>query len=414
MYDQIITIKCHMIDVKVEIDKLNKAIERVSDHLDGMYEIALDEFGEKNADIFLAQKMLLNDASFFASMCKYIDEGMNASDAVEKTSKETADKLLKVPDESIQAKALDIEELSKRLINVINGHIEDYEESASSMSGTIDGDNLTTADILLLDIDKVTEIIFDKTSEFAHTVILAKARGFNIRFTSKEKSELVCNIGKLTKIDTKKILRTEYIYMNRKKLPSVEEQTVIYSDYIRREYTAGSSLPIIRIFDLGGDKTSALMPDNETSIFSKRGIRKALENEKILVEQICAIISASEKEGKVGILVPMITTETEAKRVEELIRKTYESMHESGYFDIDFGLMIETPAAVMISDKLSKMCDFLMIGVNDLMQYTYACDRGSRDLENIYNENPDAILNMIDIVKKNAEATGIDVAICGI
>ena len=401
-----------MIDVKVEIDKLNKAIDRVSEHLDGMYEIALDEFGEKNADIFMAQKMLLNDAGLYSSICTNIESGLNAADAVMKTSDEYEALLSKMPEESVRAKALDIKEILKRLVNVINGHLDSSEQS-KDLSGVIDGDELTTADILALDITKVTEIVFNKTSEFAHTVILAKARGINVKLAADKKCGLVAGISKVSGVNTHKILRTEFLYMNRLALPSVEEQTAIYSDYIKQEYSDGSRLPVIRIFDLGGDKVSALMPDDDASIFSKRGIRKALENEEILAEQICAIIKASENEGKVGILVPMVSTETEVHKVETLIRKTYESMHESGYFDIDLGLMIETPAAVMTSDKLANMCDFFMIGVNDLIQYTYACDRNSNELEKIYNENPEAVLKMIEVVKKNAEAAEINVAICG-
>lgn len=397
--------------VKEEIKKLNKAIEKVSDHLDGMYEIALDEFGEQNAEIFLAQKILLNDASLYGTICSYIEEGLDANEAVTRASDECAERLMNASEESIRSKALDIREISKRLLNVINGCLTD-DEKAEVLNGQINGDNLKTSDILTLDVSKVSEIVFDKTSEFAHVVILAKARGLNVRFLSGKTNDYVEGIVKKTGLQSKKILRTEYMYMNRSEAPSVKEQVNTYSDYILNEKADMTDSVIIRLFDLGADKTSELFSDKEGDSFvSKRGIRNAIANEKLLIEQIDSILMASSQEKSISILVPMIATEKEVQKVRELI---HDSKNRLGLnaLNVRLGLMIETPAAVMISDKLALLCDFFILGINDLMQYTYACDRNSKELETIYNENPDSILVLIDMVKKNAEAANISVAVC--
>lgn len=399
--------------VKEEIKKLNKAIEKVSDHLDGMYEIALDEFGEQNAEIFLAQKILLNDASLYGTICSYIEEGLDADEAVTKASDECADRLMNASEESIRSKALDIREISKRLLNVINGCLTNDDEKAEELNGQINGDNLTTSDILTLDVSKVSEIVFDKTSEFAHVVILARARGLNVRFLSGKTNDYVEGIVKKTGIQSKKIIRTEYMYMNRPEAPSIEEQVRVYSDFITNEKTDNHDSAIIRLFDLGADKISGLIPNEEVMSFvSKRGIRNAIANEKLLTEQIDSILMASSQEKNISILVPMIATEKEVQKVRELINDSKNRLGLSA-LNVRLGLMIETPAAVMISDKLALLCDFFILGINDLMQYTYACDRNSKELETIYNENPDSILVLIDMVKKNAEAANISVAVCG-
>lgn len=399
---------------KEEIIKVNNAIDMVSEHLDGMYEIALEEFGEKNAEIFAAQKMLLNDTGFYSSICERIEAGEEAASAIEKASAELEEKLREIPDEVIKSKADDIADISKRLINVINGHLAVEYKEKSVYEGVVDGDSLSVSEILNLDRTKVSEIIFRKTSEFAHTVILAKAMGLNVKLCGHDGICFVDELSQVTGIEINNIFRTEFLYMNRNSLPSEEEQIEAYSKYI--DNTPENILPIIRLFDLGGDKASELIlsDGNKTCMLSKRGIRMALDNPEILSTQIRAILKSAKDKG-VGILVPMVATEAEVYSVTQVINDVFEEskMEIEGTGTVSLGLMIETPSAVMISEKLADLCDFFMIGVNDLIQYTYACDRKSKELEKIYIENKESVIRMIEIAKANAIEAGISVGICG-
>lgn len=418
------------INTKEEISKLNTAIDKLSEHLDGMYEISVEEFGEQNAEIFAAQKLILNDTGFFASICNQIEGGLSASLAVEAASKEYIQSLSNIPDEVIRAKIIDIQDISKRLINVINGNAL-YEDKMDSYEGVIYGDELTPSDIFLLDKTKVHEIVFCNASEFSHTVVLAKARGINVRFINEHPESITEDIVKSTGVQRKKVLRTEYLYMNRAAFPNEEEQIKAYLEYIVNASDSDEctnsdqnvKYPVIRIFDVGADKASSLFEEKELEL--TRGVRKALKFRDVLAEQVRAIIKAviaadneaDVKNSPVGILIPMVSSVLEVSEVKEIIDKEIEKIQEETGVDninekIKLGLMIETPAAAIISDKLSHVCDFFMLGVNDLLQYTYACDRNSKDLGVIYKENPDSIARMIDIVKENAKNASILVNIC--
>lgn len=395
-----------------EINKLNTAIEKVSVHLDEMCEIALENYGEENADIFAVQKMLLNDTGFYSSICMRIENGFTASKAVEAAADEIKAQISSSDDEYFQAKVTDISDIAKRLINVIDGRALTDRSENSALSGVIIADELTVSDILTLDRDRVTEIVFKETSEFSHRAILAKARGFNVSFGTKKES-VVSEIAVLAGISRHGFMRTEFLYMNRNSIPSETEQTATYSDFINTDET---NFPVIRLFDLGGDKVSNLISSDLS-----RGVRKALKNGEVLRTQIRSVIKAASQTDKVtGVLVPMVATEAEVIEVKKIIESECESVLKE-YTDkniadikknIKYGVMIETPAACIISDKLSGLCDFFMIGLNDLLQYTYGCDRNSKELEEIFNENKDAVLKLIETVKNNAASGNISVSIC--
>lgn len=168
--------------VIVEMAKLNSAIKKVSAHLDEMSQIALETYGEDNAEIFNAQKMILSDEGFYSSICKYIEENNSAVDAIEIVKCEYEEELKNLSNEYIKAKSTDIADIANRLINVINGRALVNRQMSTELSGIIKGDELTASDILMLDKDKVDEIVFSETPELSHRVIIAKEMGFKVTF----------------------------------------------------------------------------------------------------------------------------------------------------------------------------------------------------------------------------------------
>ena len=405
-----------MVDVKEEIRKLNISIEKVSEHLDGMREIALEEFGESNAEIFEMQKMLLNDTGFYSSICSEIENGASASAAVEFVATKIKEDFLSTDSEVFRAKATDIVDIAKRLVNVIEGHALAFRTEDSTLSGIVNGDEMTTSDIMMLNPEKVSMIVFEATSQFSHRVILAKARGLNISFGT-ESTSILTEIATLSGLETKKFLRTEFILMNRKSVLDIDEQISIYSEYI---VANKDEMPVIRLFDIGGDKESTLFKEDAKELVSipKRGIRRALDNKSILKIQIKAIILAAvNNQVKTGILIPMVSTKEEILAVTSIVNEIGKDIFENQGKEnlesyIAIGSMIETPSAAIISDKLAKVCDFMMVGVNDLLQFTYACDRNSKDLEKLYKEEKDAILRLTSIARDNAIKENVLIYMC--
>ena len=145
-----------------------------------------------------------------------------------------------------------------------------------------------------------------------------------------------------------------------------------------------------------------------------RGIRLCLDRKRMFKAQLRAIFRASAY-GNLALMYPMISSEEEMDEIEEIIREVKIGLDEKGipYKHIKTGIMIETPAAVMISDLLAKEVDFFSIGTNDLTQYTLAIDRQNAKLDNIYDSHHEAVLRMIQMVVDNAHKEGIWAGICG-
>lgn len=209
------------------------------------------------------------------------------------------------------------------------------------------------------------------------------------------------------------LLRSEFIYMERDRLPSEDELFDIYKA-IAEEME--NKPVIIRTLDIGSDKQLPYIKieEEKNPQLGYRGIRVSLDQLDIFKTQIRAILRASYY-GNLKILYPMITSLEEVNNIKELINNIKNELdHEKiKYKNIPQGIMIETPAAVIISDLLAKEVDFFSIGTNDLTQFTLATDRQNEKLEKLFDPQHPAILRMIEMVKKNAYKEGISVGICG-
>lgn len=210
------------------------------------------------------------------------------------------------------------------------------------------------------------------------------------------------------------LFRSEFIYMESPTYPSENEQFEIYKEVL--EKMRGRKV-IIRTLDLGTDKqASYFRPEKETNpALGYRAIRISLAQPGIFKTQLRALYRASAF-GNLDILFPLIISVDEVKQIRKIIKEVMEELDSEGIdYDKDtrLGIMIETPAAVMISEELAKHVDFFSIGTNDLTQYTLAIDRQNPKLETYFNKMHPAVLKMIEYTANNAHKAGIQVDICG-
>ena len=209
------------------------------------------------------------------------------------------------------------------------------------------------------------------------------------------------------------LLRSEFQYLGRENYPSEEE---LFAAYKRVAQTMGAKRAVIRTVDLGADKQAKYLniPEEINPIMGNRGIRLCLDRREMFKVQLRAIYRASVY-GSLSLMYPMIDSVEEMDAIEQILAEVRAELDEKRqpYQEIPKAIMIETPAAVMISEELAKRVDFLSLGTNDLTQYTLAMDRQNPLLRNKYNDHHPAVLKMIQMVVDAGHKNGRKVYICG-
>lgn len=209
------------------------------------------------------------------------------------------------------------------------------------------------------------------------------------------------------------LFRSEFLYLESDTYPTEEEQFKAYRTVA--ETMAGKKV-IIRTLDIGADKQVDYfdLDKEDNPAMGYRAIRICLDRTDIFKPQLRALYRASFY-GTISIMFPMIISVDEVRRIKEITEEVKSELREQGvpYGEVELGIMIETPAAVMISDKLAKEVDFFSIGTNDLTQYTLAIDRQNPKLDTIYDSHHEGILRMLQMVVDNGHKEGCWVGICG-
>lgn len=210
------------------------------------------------------------------------------------------------------------------------------------------------------------------------------------------------------------LFRTEFLFMDRPSLPTEEEQFEAYSTVAK---AMGTKEVIIRTLDIGGDKAVPYLeiPKEDNPFLGYRAIRYCLDNPDIFKIQLRAILRAAYF-GNIKIMLPLITDTEEVLSAKALMAECEEELQREGALfkeNIPLGVMIETPAAVLIADELAKIADFFSIGTNDLTGYVMAVDRGNGKVSGLYSVQRPAVLKAIEMTIKSAKNAGIPVGMCG-
>ena len=281
----------------------------------------------------------------------------------------------------------------------------------STGSVTVDADEDTRA-VLLKKMEEQK-----KTRE-----MLEKLKGLPNESKDGQSVKVFCNIGGPDDVPAVLandaggvgLFRSEFLYLNCDDFPSEDVQFEAYKKVLS---DMGGREVVIRTLDIGADKQIAYfnMPKEENPALGNRALRICLNRPEIFHTQLRALFRASAF-GKLGIMFPMVTSVWEVREAKKMCERVKAELTKEGIpfsEDVEIGIMIETPAAVLMSDRLAKEVNFFSCGTNDLTQYTLACDRQNADLGRFYDPHHPAVLRALKMVCDNAHKNGVWVGICG-
>ena len=464
-------------NTEVELDRFEKARTAAIESLKVAYDRTVRRAGTANAEIFKAQGMILRDDDYNGRiMSNIVKEHMNAEWAVSEASRHFYDIFSGIPDEDIRAKAMDIKDITNRLIRLLTGteFVFNIKEPV-----ILAAEYISPSELVQIDREMVKAVVMLEGSAYSHVVILAKTIGIpvvlgvgvkessngheavingvtgqvfidpdedlkntyralidaehekNTRLKeyigretvtrSGKKVQLLANIGGVAGAATALendcegigLVRTEFMFLDREDLPTEEQHFQAYKEIV--DNCAGKSV-VFRTLDLGADKVigAKLSAGEENPALGMRAIRICLTDKRIFIPQLKGLLRAAAY-GEVSILYPMITSVSEMKRISEIKKEAENELDRDGakYGSVRQGIMIETPAAAMLSDELAGVTDFFSIGTNDLAQFSLAIDRQNRSLAQFFNPFHEGVMRMIGITIDNAHKAGIEVTICG-
>ena len=452
-------------DPKAEQRRFDGALGQLSRELSA----AIGSADRKAAEILNAQRLMLEDEALLQRIREKIDRGMNAEYAACEAGEEAAAAFDAMQDAYLQTRSADIRHMTDRLSRILMGC---EEEKAPEQPCILFAEDLSPEEISALDRNLVLGIVTRRGSANSHTAILAGNYGipylFSVDFdrtqvaaasfaaldaenalcilspdretrerlaARKQEEEqalaaaedyrggirLYANIAGPEDVRAALnsgaegigLYRTEFLYMNRSTLPDEEEQFCAYKSVL--EAMDGREV-IIRTMDIGADKQTDCLPlePEDNPALGRRAIRICLDDTALFRTQLRALLRAAVY-GNAQIMYPMIASPEELDAIREQVALAARELDARGetYRIPPQGIMIETPAAAMISDKLAEKADFFSIGTNDLTQYTLALDRQARGLDRFYDPHHEAVLRLMELTVKNAHAKGIPVGVCG-
>ena len=493
-------------DPQAEMDRFRAARDMVVAQLKQLRDNVTAEFGENKAELFNAHRLMLQDPDYAECV-----EGLSAQDkanaefAVKGAAEQFAAMFAAMDSSTMQARAADVKDVSRRVMNVLQG-----KRDSTAQDGSVQGDavqngtvqngiaqngiaqngeshiifaqDLAPSETAQFDRAKVLGLVTAKGSANSHTAILARTMGLpaitgigdafdptddghvavidgasgavfvdpdeaTLTECQRRKAEAEEHLSLLRKLkgkptETKSgqrvhlyanisrpsdvaamlandaegigLFRSEFLYLEREDWPTEEFQ---FDAYRQVAQEMGGRPVIIRTLDIGADKqVDYFSLDHEDNpALGYRAIRICLTRPEIFKVQLRALLRASAY-GNIAIMLPMITSVQEvrdAKRILEEAKSELRGEHTDFNESIQIGVMIETPASVIMADELAAEVDFFSIGTNDLTQYTLACDRQNPSLERFADPHSPAVLRMIQMTIEVAHRHGIWCGICG-
>lgn len=483
-------------DPQAEMDRFRAARDMAVAQLKQLRDNVAAEFGENKAELFDAHRLMLQDPDYAGCVEGLIaQDKVNAEFAVKSVAEQFAAMFAAMDSSTMQARAADVEDVSRRVMNVLQG-----KRDSTAQDGSIQGDavqngiaqngeshiifaqDLAPSETAQLDRAKVLGLVTAKDSANSHTAILARTMGLpaitgigdafdptddghvavidgasgavfvdpdeaTLTECQRRKAEAEEHLSLLRKLkgkptETKSgqrvrlyanisrpsdvaavlandaegigLFRSEFLYLEREDWPTEEFQ---FDAYRQVAQEMGDRPVIIRTLDIGADKQVDYfnLDHEDNPALGYRAIRICLTRPEIFKVQLRALLRASAY-GNIAIMLPMITSVQEvrdAKRILEEAKSELRGEHTDFNESIQIGVMIETPASVIMADELAAEVDFFSIGTNDLTQYTLACDRQTPSLERFADPHSPAVLRMIQMTIEAAHRHGIWCGICG-
>ena len=468
-------------DIEAEKRRLEEAKQKSMEQLSALADKAREEAGDEAAMLFETHAMFVEDEDFVDCMDAALDEEhCTAERAVEIAGEQFAAMLAAMDDAYMQARAADIKDVARRILNNLMGIAEGGIDSDEPV--ILAADDLAPSETLQLDKSKILGFITQGGSGNSHTAILARTMGipaicglgealkqeldgrmayidgetgkvaidpdeitltaFQSKLEKQQELKMLmetmkgqedvtldgrhmmvyCNIGSPEDVAAVHandgqgigLFRSEFLYLAASDYPTEEEQFQAYKEVAA---AMGGKRVVIRTLDIGADKQVGYfnLQKEENPALGVRAIRICLNRPEVFRTQLRALYRASAY-GKVAIMFPMITSVWEVRECKRACQKVMAELDAEGVpyrKDTEIGIMIETPASVLVAEELAREVDFFSVGTNDLTQYTLACDRQANDLGKFFDPHHPAVLRALKIAADAAHKAGIWIGICG-
>ncbi len=473
--------RCTVEDQEGEWQRFLTAQDKAMGELGQLAEKARSEAGDGAALLFETHQMLAEDLDYVEAIEGLIKNGLNAEAAVSDAGKQFSGMFAAMDDEYMKARAADVLDVSRRIVNILQGVRENPLDDITEPV-ILAADDLTPSETISLDKSKLLGFVTSAGSASGHTAILARTMGIpavicvgdalkpeyegreaivdgatgqvvleaeaQLRESMQQKRteqlahktlleglkgkdnvtldgqmmKVFCNIGGPDDVSSVKandgggvgLFRSEFLYLACGDYPTEE---VLFEAYRSALAAMEGKTVIIRTLDIGADKQADYfhLEKEENPAMGLRALRICLTRPEVFRTQLRALYRASGY-GRLGIMFPMVASVWEFQECKRACQAVQSELAQEGVaFDpnVELGVMIETPAAVLLSDRLAKQADFFSIGTNDLTQYTLACDRQCSHLGRFYDPHHPAVLRAIRMVTENAHRYGKWVGVCG-